>query len=393
MGGTAAGLDVWAVEPYFGGSHRQFLEGYARHSTHRLTMQTLPGRHWKWRMHGGALALAGQARESAASGRSPQVLLASSMLDLPTYLSLAPVGRPATMLYFHENQLTYPLPAGVERDLGYGMRQVASALAADAVYFNTRFHRDEFLAAAAELWAQVPDQAPEWVPERLAARSAVLHVGCDLRRFDEFHDAGAAAAHAGRWGDPAAGPLIVWNQRWEYDKAPGALFAGLAALADAGVPFRVAVAGPNRGLPTAEFVEGRRRLGDRVVQWGRLERFADYAALLWAADLVVSTALHEFFGVAVVEALYCGCRPVLPRRLSYPELIPVQAHAQVLYDEGDFVPAVRRALAAPKEWSPDWQRTWVAPYDWGSLVLRYDDEVWMCWERSAARGHAIGWGG
>ena len=50
--------------------------------------------------------------------------------------------------------------------------------------------------------------------------------------------------------------------------------------------------------------------------------FQEYAALLWAADLVVSTAIHEFFGVAVVEAIYCGCRPVLPWRLSYPELIP-----------------------------------------------------------------------
>jgi glycosyltransferase involved in cell wall biosynthesis len=341
-------------------------------------------------MHGGALALAGQAREAAAAGRPPQVLLASSMLDLPAYLALAPVGRPPIMLYFHENQLTYPLPEGVERDLGYGMRQVTSALAADAVFFNTRFHRDEFLAAVAELWTQVPDEAPAWALEQLAEKSAVLHVGCDLRRFDEYHDDGMASGPAGRWGDPAAGPLIVWNQRWEYDKAPGALFAGLAALADEGVPFRVAVAGPNQGLPTAAFVEGRRRLGDRVVQWGRLEHFADYAALLWAADVVVSTALHEFFGVAVVEALYCGCRPVLPRRLSYPELIPDEAHAQVLYDEGEFVPALRRAVDQPTAWSPEWQRTWVAPYDWGGLVIRYDNEVWKCWERSAARGCALG---
>ena len=37
---------------------------------------------------------------------------------------------------------------------------------------------------------------------------------------------------------------------------------------------------------------------------------------------MLSTARHEFFGVAVVEALLAGCLPWLPDRLSYPELLP-----------------------------------------------------------------------
>ncbi len=119
-----------------------------------------------------------------------------------------------------------------------------------------------------------------------------------------------------------------------------------------------------------------------MVQWGRLEDRADYAALLWAADVVVSTAIHEFFGVSVLEAVYCGCRPVLPRRLSYPELIPAEAHGDVLYGEGELVDALTRALAAPHAWSEDWQRTWAARFDWGSLKTRYDAIVREC----AARG-------
>ncbi|MFH0916725.1 MAG: DUF3524 domain-containing protein, partial [bacterium] len=70
-GGTRnrSGLVVWALEPYFGGSHKYFLEGLERHSRHDLTLFTLPGRHWKWRMHGGALSLARDTRDR----RSPAV--------------------------------------------------------------------------------------------------------------------------------------------------------------------------------------------------------------------------------------------------------------------------------------------------------------------------------
>jgi glycosyltransferase involved in cell wall biosynthesis len=191
---------------------------------------------------------------------------------------------------------------------------------------------------------------------------------------------GRTQAAEGRWGDPQAGPLILWNQRWEYDKAPGALFSALSELIARGIRFRVAMAGPNRGTPTAEFLRARQELDEEIVQWGRVDQAGDYACLLWASDVVVSTALHEFFGVAVVEAAYCGCRPVLPRRLSYPEIVPPEAHEEVLYGEGELVTALAGALARPRAWSEDWQRTWVARFDWASVGTRYDEEIRRCYE-------------
>lgn len=383
-------VGVWALEPYYGGSHRQFLDGLSRHSSHDFTLLTLPGRHWKWRMHGGALTLADQARDLLGAGRRPDVFFASDTLDLPVFLATlrsgagatgpfpAGCGRIPSIVYFHENQLTYPLPPGVERDLGYGFKNLTTAVAADVVLFNSEYHRQGFLAAAGDLLAAMPDAVPAWVTEEIAAKSRVLPLGCDLRVLDRHRSRAAAEVAAGRWGDPAAGPLIVWNQRWEYDKAPQDLFRALEALKDRGVGFRLAVAGSGATVPSEEFVHARSVLADRVVHWGKIENRSDYAALLWAGDVVVSTAIHEFFGVAVLEAVYCGCRPVLPERLSYPELVPREAHGEVLYGEGDLVSALARALAEPHEWSEDWQRTWAARFDWGSLKTRYDEAIWEC---------------
>jgi glycosyltransferase involved in cell wall biosynthesis len=384
-----SGLRVWALEPYFGGSHKCFLQGLSRGSAYDFKLFTLPGRHWKWRMHGGALSLAEQAdrevRSEAVPGSDvtkPDVLFVSDMLDLPVFLAAVDrqVASTPAIAYFHENQLTYPLPLGVDRDLGYGFKNITTAVAARTVLFNSEYHCREFLEACWALLDAMPDEVPHRYLEEIEAKSRVLPLGCDLRRFDRYRDMGRTQAAEGRWGDPQAGPLILWNQRWEYDKAPGALFSALSELKARGTRFRLAMAGPNQGTPTAEFLRARQELDEEIVQWGRVDQAGDYACLLWASDVVVSTALHEFFGVAVVEAAYCGCRPVLPRRLSYPEIVPPEAHEEVLYGEGELVTALAGALARPRAWSEDWQRTWVARFDWASVGPRYDEEIRRCYE-------------
>jgi glycosyltransferase involved in cell wall biosynthesis len=357
-------MDIWLVEPYYTGSHRTWADGYQAHSHHTVRLLTLPGRFWKWRMQGGAITLARNARD--LEGR-PDLIFVTDMLNLPVFWTL--LERPAwanlpVVLYFHENQLTYPLQPGEKRDLHYGFINFVSALQADAVFFNSAYHLEEFLDELPRLLKHFPDYNELWSVDVLRAKAQVLPLGLDLARLD---------AH--RPDRPADGPpLILWNHRWEYDKDPGTFFRAVYTLAAEGLEFGLILLGESfRNLP-GEFLEVRRRLPERIAHFGYAEDVATYARLLWQADMVVSTALHDFFGVAVVEACYCDCFPILPRRLSYPELIPPDWADACFYDSFDgLLGLLRHAILHVDEIRGRGLHDQMARFDWQHLAPCYDD--------------------
>jgi glycosyltransferase involved in cell wall biosynthesis len=115
-------------------------------------------------------------------------------------------------------------------------------------------------------------------------------------------------------------------------------------------------------------------MGERVIHYGWANAMT-YARLLWQADVVVSTALHEFFGISIVEALYCGCFPVLPRRLAYPEILPASHHDACLYDDFEgLLHRLRWALTCSGEAFQAVQglRDAVSCYDWSTMASQYD---------------------
>jgi hypothetical protein len=60
-----------------------------------------------------------------------------------------------------------------------------------------------------------------------------------------------------------------------------------------------------------------------VVHWGYALTRERYLKLLRESDVIVSTSNHEFFGVAVIEAVLCGYYPLVPDRLPVcPQLFP-----------------------------------------------------------------------
>jgi glycosyltransferase involved in cell wall biosynthesis len=361
-------MRITILEPYCTGSHAAWAHEYASRSRHQLELLTLPGRHWKWRMHGGAVTLA--SRFLASAGR-PDLILATDMLDLTTFLALtrgASSSCPCA-LYFHENQLTYPwspedTDPDSQRDLHYAFINYASALAADAVLFNSNYHKDAFLGALPDFLRGFPAPSEAASVDGIAAKSRVLPLGMELRKFD---------LHRPQGEHEAGSPLILWNHRWEYDKDPESFFAALYQLADEGLDFRLAVLGESFGKAPAVFGAARKRLADKIVQWGYLESFDLYAQWLWRADILPVTSRQEFFGASVVQALYCGCRALLPERLAYPEHVPADAVASVIYREDENLVDRLRALLREPDATGGSLSGFVGRYDWEHLAPVYDD--------------------
>ena len=325
-------------------------------------------------MQGAAVELAAQT-EKLCEVHPPDLILATDMTNLPAWLALMRRVLPAqarTVLYMHENQLTYPWRPGEKPDLTYAMVNWLSQLCADMVVFNTEFHRRSWFAELPNLLKHFPDYNHLDKIEEVAARSHVMPVGIDVQ--PESH----------RRDSPGL-PLILWNQRWEYDKRPDRFFRLLYRLEEAGHSFRLGVAGENFRKVPVEFEEAAKRLAHRIDHWGFLPSRKDYLALLRKADIVISTADHEFFGISILEAIQAGVFPLLPNRLSYPELVPSDLHAACLYeDEDDLYKKAVARLDMPRRAPPSLRRAVQVRFSWPAVAASYDNQFNELLRKTAA---------
>ena len=310
-------LRILALEPYYGGSHQAFLDGWVAHSRHEFTLITLPPFHWKWRMRHAAITMAADLARRAETGEQWDVLFASDMLNLAEFRGLAPASLQSlpAVAYFHENQLTYPAQEPREWDYHFAFTNFTTALAADQVWFNSSYHQDDFLSALASFLEQMPDHQPTGLVETIRPKAAIQSPGISLPTASQ---------------DPRpAGPLrITWAARWEHDKAPEILHQALTLLAAEGVDFRLSVLGQSFRQTPDTFKQMQQEFSAHVDQWGYLESHQQYREALQQTDVFVSTARHEFFGISVVEAIAAGAYPLVPRSLAYPDVLQLEEHPQ-----------------------------------------------------------------
>lgn len=363
-------LQILLLEPFLGGSHASWAKEYQAHSRHNLQILGLPGKYWKWRMHGGAVTL---ARQFLAGDYCPDLLLATDMLDLATFLALTRKRTAAipAAVYFHENQLSYPwsptdADPELQRDAHYRFINYSSALCADAVLFNSAYHRHDFLAELPGFLSSFPDYNNAETVAMIADKSRTLPLGLDLRQFDRYRPPENLTA--------SRPPLLLWNHRWEYDKNPDEFFRALFLLQEQGVTFELAVLGESYRQQPAIFAVARKRLERQIVHWGYAENFAEYAAWLWRADILPVTSQHDFFGVSVVQAIYCNCQPLLPDRLAYPEHLPEKQYEGCFYrDFNDFSEKLRQLCLNVSCLRGQQRSQIVARYDWQQQGRVYDD--------------------
>lgn len=316
--------------------HAQSHDYWAQQLLSQLTefdsqLISLPPRYFAWRMGGNALSLATEFADVLA--QPFDCVLATSMVDLATLKGLCPMlAQTRLVLYCHENQFEYPVANHSNNShsdnkvklrsqsnsnrLNAQMRSIFSALAADTVVFNSQFNRDTFFAGCADLLDKMPDFSPD-VSATLQAKSNVIGIPLSTDLFQSINVQPAKVKI-----EPRQVLRIAWVARWEYDKGMDQLLAIADGCAENNIALEWLLLGQQfRQLP-ASAQQLLERHQATIVHAGFVEKRQDYLNLLSSAQVVLSTSQHEFYGIAMLEAVACGCWPILPKQQVYPYLYP-----------------------------------------------------------------------
>ncbi len=322
---------ILVVEPYFGGSHKQFIRGLQKNIEAEFLLITLPARKWKMRMQLSAPWFAN--RVGKIKNRYFDTVLCSTFVDVAVLRALLTQidnwnSRCDFCTYFHENQFAYPVRSENRASHLFGTINFTTALASDRLAFNSYFNWQTFFESSSRLVKRAADIDLQHQLEQVEDKASILYPGID---FAHFNDRDRRRNKI---------PTICWNHRWEHDKNPEEFFHSLGELEDMGYNFRLVILGQSFRSNPSVFARAAQRFHNKIEHIGFAETREEYISHLENSDIVVSTAIHEFFGISIIEAIRAGCTPLLPNRLSYPELYP----QKYLYKEGELTLQLKKLL-------------------------------------------------
>ena len=350
-------LSILALEPYYGGSHRAVLDGLVAHidaewdTAHAARAQVEVAHAGRGDHHGRTGAL------SVGSARRFDLVFASTFVNLAEWRGLvgSRLASVPAIVYFHENQLVYPNRHTAEWDFQFPLTNITSALSAERCLFNTRVESGPLPGRDSGLPRPVPRSSTQTgrrddrrevrgPPPALRSRGLRRRTG----------DAGAAMPRScGRTGGSTTRIPRSSSPRLERS-LPRVSTSRSPSRARHSRTSRSRSCAPRRSSATGSCISASPRPEPST------------RGLLASSDVAVSTAINEFFGIAMIEAAYAGCFPLVPDRLAYPEIYP----AQMRYGSSEQLVALLRSLVADRP-AAGLARELVEPYTIETLAPRY----------------------
>ena len=324
----------------------------------------LPARKWKMRMQLSAPWFVKQITQIPLHERYFDTVLLSTFVDVAVFRALVNQvqgwNRKATIAtYFHENQFGYPGILAKQANHQFTAINFTTALASDTIAFNSYFNRDCFFNQCSKYIKKARDIDLIEELQAIEQKSCVLYPGIDFHPID----------CQPKKNTDGSIPLVIWNHRWEHDKNPGTFFDALYKLDEMGVAFNLAVLGQNFTEMPTEFEEAKKRLAHLIVHFGFVPDKKRYYQLLSEGSVVVSTSLHEFFGISVLEAVRAGCVPLVPNRLSYQELFPEQYR----YSDDQFIDVLKDHLVNRSSLQNKQKEQLTQRFSWETLIPSYHE--------------------
>ncbi|WP_444994667.1 tRNA-queuosine alpha-mannosyltransferase domain-containing protein [Aliikangiella sp. IMCC44359] len=274
------------------------------------TQLALPPRHFAWRTRGSSLTFAFEHKKTLQ--QKYDLIIATSMVDLASLRGFVPtLTNIPTILYFHENQFVYPVSNHQPNILNAQLTSIYSALCADRLIFNSNYNLKTFFKGAEKLLKRMPDGVPDNLLVAAKQRASILPVPINIKPAPQKNNIMLSKNRVTQ---------IVWNHRWEYDKQPQVFFDAMVMLKEEGYPIKLHVLGQSfRNVPEV-FYEAKNMLSAEIKTWGFQER-SQYESILQQSDLIISTALHDFQGLSLLEGITKGCMPIAPKRVVYPDYL------------------------------------------------------------------------
>jgi glycosyltransferase involved in cell wall biosynthesis len=324
--------NVTVFESYASGSHGRIIDLLKRHSRHTITEFRLDREHWKW------LAVASHhhfAEQVHAAGSlvNPDVLLFSGASNIGSLLTMLPprYQRIPRVAYFHESQWSYPSMTGDARP--YLIQHLDTLAICDEAWFNSKYHLTDFVNSSVS--SSLDDRLRRLSRTLLDRHAGKMRVVYPPVEIDSASISAHSAMHA---------QSLLWIARWEHDKRPDRLVDLMRHLALDGVHTGLRILG-TAGKPATDIRNMFSGLPQAISVSGHLQSRKQYELALAEPGLFVSTADHEFFGVAVIESVMAGNLPILPHSLVYPETIP-SAWFYRHGDIGDLASTIVAALSS-----------------------------------------------